>query len=132
MLCSVASAADVTETLPLEEQSAAVDQIEPREILVFTKSKVVTVGSNVVTVYVDYRVTYDKSNGSTWYIMDIVSARTGHYEGWLHVKPTATVSSYSYANNHQEASVVVTYDASVGAGYQSYTTTVDINTYDLG
>lgn len=103
-------------------------EIQPREILTQSKSELVRVGSNVAVITVKYTVRPEKSNDSGYYITGILNASVQNVNGWTAVG-SATINSDKvvYSNNHQQASVPVTYEASVGAGYDTYSYTITIN-----
>ena len=63
------------------------------------------------------------------YITGIKGVSIKNVSGWYSVKSTGSIKSISYTNNHQQATVDITYQASAGAGNNTYSGTAKISVY---
>jgi len=102
--------------------------IQPREILTLSKTLTCTAANGYkINVKVKYTVQADPSNTSGYLITGILSAGSATVSnGWDDVKSDVTINSISYSDNRQKATINITYWASVGLGYTSYTGTVTL------
>lgn len=106
-------------------------EIQPREILTQSKSQIVTVGANkeyMAIITVKYTVRPESSNSSGYYITGVLSASIQNLKGWTSVgAANINTNGIVYSQNHQQAVVPVTYEASIGEGYSTYSNTITIN-----
>jgi hypothetical protein len=86
--------------------------------------------SGVTGKTIDLKIYYtcrdEDSNSSGYYITGVMRAEIVGHSGWTAVR-NASISSVTYSSNHQYATIVVTFQASVGAGYADYSTMVKIS-----
>ena len=126
--CAVfpASAAELesveTEDVPF------VEEVQPREILTLSKTQRFSVGNNTVAITVYYTVRPDYGNESGQYITGILNSTGQIVSGWGSIKGVRIdPSSIVYRRNHQIAILDILYDASNGAGFDTYTATMTIS-----
>ena len=111
-------------------QAGDISTIAPRQILTYSKVHRAYVGANAVDITIKFTARDDIANDSGYYITGILNSSIKNVSGWYSVGAVSiNRSGITYSNNFQYASVPVTYQASGGSGFHTYTTTVSINTY---
>lgn len=122
-VCPAAFAADSSQNHTSE--------IQPREILTLSSTQYVYLGQQYVAeITLLYTARNETVNGSGLYITGILSGSAKNVRGWAAVGAvTIDQAHIVYSSNHQKASVPITYQASIGTGYNNYTDTIYINLF---
>lgn len=102
--------------------------VEPKQILTYSKVHRAYVGSSAVDITLKFTARDDAHNTSGYYITGILNTSIKNVTGW-HSVGSVKIDQVSYSDNHQFASVRVTYEASGGSGLRQYTTTISVNTH---
>lgn len=97
-----------------------VNEVTPRAMYTWTFTDTVSHGNNKVKVTASGTVRDETANTSGLYITGFTSLKISNAGGWQSVSSSGQIVSISYSNNHQKATVVFNYKASVGAGLESY------------
>ena len=100
-------------------QSVSVSAVQPREILTYTKTQKVYVGSLAAKVTLQYTTRSESGNSSGEYITGVKSISIAKVSGWTSVR-NVKVTRMAYSNNHQKADAYISYEGSVGSGYTTY------------
>lgn len=106
--------------------------VQPREYMSLEKNAVLQYGVNTVTCKISYIVSSDLSNASGFRISSYDSPSYVGKTGWFHVKPgSLTITNAQFFDNYQKLVLTISYDASIGAGYETYTgsTTITVANY---
>ncbi|MBS4880532.1 MAG: hypothetical protein KH138_09580 [Firmicutes bacterium] len=111
----------------VETQDVDVSPMNAREVLTLSQTQNIYVGNKIAKLTVNYTVRSEPSNTSGYYITGILNASITNVVGWTAVN-SATInrSGITYADNHQLATVPITYQGSVGSGYATYSTVITI------
>ena len=106
----------------VETQDVDVSPMNAREVLTLSQTQNIYVGNKIAKLTVNYTVRSEPSNTS-----GILNASITNVVGWTAVN-SATInrSGITYADNHQLATVPITYQGSVGSGYATYSTVITI------
>lgn len=115
---------------PISENTDQILTLEaqPREILRAKETHNVHVGTRIAAVTINYTVRYEASNSSGKYITGVLNGSIENVSGWTDVR-NLSIDPYGviYSKNHQVATVPITYQASIGEGYATYTDTFTID-----
>ena len=111
------------------EMEVEMDLAQPRAMYDLSLSDVVSYGENKVRATFTVTVRDETANSSGFYITGIKGVSIKNVSGWYSVKSTGSIKSISYTNNHQQATVDITYQASAGAGNNTYSGTAKISVY---
>lgn len=118
------SAVDINENAG---QDVSVSAVQPKQILTYTHTQYVYSGVNVAKITMKYTARDDEVNDSGYYITGILNASIKKVKGWTAVGSVSIKrASITYTRNHQIASVPISYEASSGQGYNTYTDTIRI------
>lgn len=111
----------------VEDQDADASPMSAREVLTLSQTQNVYVGTKIAKLTVNYTVRSETSNSSKYYITGILNASITNVVGWTAVN-SATIdrSGIIYTNNHQTATVPITYQGSTGSGYAPYSIVITI------
>lgn len=84
-------------------------------------------GSNCIRVTVKLLCRDELGNSSGNYILGVSSLTASNVSGWTSVRSSVIRTSTSYSNNNQTAIIGIKYDASLGAGFNTYSTTIRVS-----
>lgn len=118
-----AGAVDVNE---VGGQSVSLTEVQPREILTYTKTQKIYEGSLVAKVTLKYTTRSESGNTSGEYITGVKSISIAKVSGWVNVN-SVSVKKIEYSKNHQRANVFITYKGSTGSGYHKYDDEITIS-----
>ena len=107
---------------------APIETIQPRRNVVMTHTESVYVGSNEAEVTIYYTTRLEESNSSQLYITGVMRGTIKNVSGWLYVTDLdVDIYGLVYSHNHQKVVVPITYRASVGDGYTTYSDSITID-----
>ena len=120
-LCLILAMAIPTNVKAMEHTtSTEAYEIAPRAMYTWTFNDTVFNGNNKINVTATGTVRDETANTSGLYITGFTSLKISNASGWQNVDPNGNIVSVSYSNNHQKATVVFNYKASIGAGLTTY------------
>lgn len=101
--------------------------VQPCEFMSLTKTAVLQYGVNTVTCTIPYIISTDLSNASTFRISSYGSPSYVSKTGWYAVESgSLTITNAQFYDNYQKLVLTISYNASIGAGYETYTGTTTI------
>lgn len=86
---------------------------------------------NQVRISMTLTVRDEMGNSTGGYITNVKNISASNAGGWISVKSQVYYTTPTYSHNNQQVSFMVTYEASIGEGYESYTGQVTIHLADL-
>lgn len=124
--CLIAPAGAV-QALEIDTQIMPAEILQPRNV-VMTHTETVYVGNNTAEVTVSYTTRLEQSNSSGMLITGVLGGTIKKKRGWDSVT-NLVIDPYGveYSHNRQKAIVPITYEASLGEGYSTYSDYVTIN-----
>lgn len=124
---TVSESAENSVKTPLKSDEVATISLQGEQEGIATQQ--VCVGDSAVTVTVSFQY---EGSGDAAVVTEIGEATAQNVAGWYSVERTATIQreAIAFNNDGQEAIVPITYEASVGSGWETYDCTVIINLHN--
>ena len=96
-------------------------------VYTITKYAFATYGNNSIQIRVNLQCRDEIGNSSGSYILGISSMSIESFSGWYNVERNSiTKGAITYSNNNQTASLPITYRASTGTGFRSYSANITV------
>jgi hypothetical protein len=109
--------------------------IQPREFMNLKTTQTVYAGNNYAAkITLTFTVRNDSSNATGLYITGILNGTAQKVSGWVSIDPSSVHiirDGITYSRNNQVASVPITYEGSIGSGYQTYHDIIIIDLFEM-
>jgi len=98
-------------------------------------TQTVYAGNNYAAkITLTFTVRNDSSNATGLYITGILNGTAQKVSGWVSIDPSSVHiirDGITYSRNNQVASVPITYEGSIGSGYQTYHDIIIIDLFEM-
>ena len=126
-ICLLFSIGTMSVTAEESKKGMISQESTPYAMYTLKKNDTLTYGDGYsVKILVTYTARDETANSSGLYITGVQSIDVTGYSKWDKVSSKVTINSITYSNNRQKAVISLTYQASIGAGLNSYQDSVTI------